>query len=167
MCDLTPVKLLLAAVLAAILVAITIIIGAAIANSSWFEAYKAVLAMLAAAAITAGAAILCGLASSALDTFCACAKSSPKCAGPCGNLSAVLTAAKTVLGIQATACLWAALKAWIPVVGLVVMGVILVALAVELALIISALAFLSQLDSCQQRTPSSPTGPSPPPTGLG
>lgn len=166
MCDLTPVKLWLAAILVAILAAVALIVSAAIVNSSFFEAYNAIWLMLAAAAASAGAALLCGAASSALDAFCACAKGSPKCAGPCGSLSTVLSAAKTVLGIQAMDCLWAALQAWIPVIGQIVMWVIIVALVVEFALIVSALAFLSQLDSCQAPTPKPPTGGGAP-TGPG
>jgi hypothetical protein len=165
MCDLTPVKLWLAAAIAALLVAIAFIIGAAIVNSSFWQAYNAVWLMAAAALAAFGASLLCGSAKSALATFCACAKGSPACAGPCSNLMGVLTASQTVLGILATDCLWAALQAWIPVVGLVVMLVIIAALIVQLALIISAFAFLSQLDSCQTPIPRPPTGPAGPGAG--
>jgi hypothetical protein len=79
----------------------------------------------------------------------------------------VLTAAKVTLGIQATACLWAALQAWIPVYGQGVMWTIIAALAVEFALIITAIAFLNQLDSCQTPPPKDPIGGGPTGTGTG
>jgi hypothetical protein len=164
MCNLTPVKLWLAAVLAAIVATIAIIIGAAIANGSFVEANKSFWGMLAAGVVAFGAVFLCGMASSALNTFCTCAKASPKCAGPCSSLNSVLTAAKVVLGIQATDCLLAAFPALIPIIGQIWMWIIVAALLIQLGLIISAIAFLNQLDSCQNVIP--PTPPTPP-TGTG
>jgi len=162
MCDLSPVRNWLIATLVAIFAAIAIIIGAAIANGSWWYAWTAPIGMLAAAGATGLAIIFCGRALSALDTFCKCAGSS--CAGPCGNLRSVLIAANVVLGIQATTCLGAAAAAWIPVAGQVVMWIIIGALVIQAGLIISAFAFMSQLATCQSPSapPSPPTRPRPP-----
>ena len=160
MCDLSPVRNWLIATLVAIFAAVAIIVGAAIANGSWWYAWTALFGMLAAAAATGLAILFCGFALSALNTFCACAGS--KCAGPCGNLRNVLIAANVVLGIQATACLAAALVAWIPVAGQPVMWIIIGALLIQTILIISAFAFMSQLATCQTSPPVPPTPPSPP-----
>lgn len=157
MCDLTPVRNWLVATLFAIFAVVGIIIAASIANGSFFLAWTAPAFMLAAAAVTGVAILFLALASSALDTFCKCA--GPSCDGPCGNLKNVLAAAKVVLGIQATACLAAALIAWIPVAGLPLMWTILGALVVQAALIISAFAFLSQLSRCQLAPMGAPPAP--------
>lgn len=152
MCDLSPVRNWLIATLIAIFAAVAIIIGAAIANGSWWLAWTAPIGMLAAAGATGLAIISCGQAISALNTFCECA--GPRCAGPCGNLRNVLVAANVVLGIQATTCLAAAAAAWIPVAGQVLMWIIIGALTIQAALIISAFAFMSQLATCQSRLPT-------------
>ena len=138
MCDLSPVRNWLLAMLAAILAAVAIIVGAAIANGSFFVAWTAPAGMLAAAAATGLAILFCGLAASALDVFCNCAGAS--CAGPCGNLKDVLNAVRVMLGIQATACLAAALIAWIPVAGQPLMWIIAGALLIQAALIIRPLS---------------------------
>jgi hypothetical protein len=162
MCDLTPVRNWLIATAAAIFVAVAIIVGAAIANGSWWYAWAAPFGMLAAAGATGLAILFCNRAIAALDTFCACA--GPRCAGPCGNLRRTLVAAGVVLGIQATACLAAAAAAWIPVAGQVVMWTIIGALVIQAALIISAIAFMTQLATCQSAP--APTPPTPPPVGA-
>jgi len=164
MCDLSPVRNWLIATLVAIFAAVAIIVGAAIANASWWYAWTSPIGMAVAAGATGLAIVFCGLAISALDAFCKCAAGSPKCAGPCTNLGNVLQAARIVLGIQATACLWAALAAWIPGAGQGLMWVIIGSLVVQAALIISAMAFLSQLDTCQVKVPPIPDGPGKPPT---
>ena len=157
MCDWTPVRNWLIAVAAAIVVAAATALGAAAAGSSYYYSYLAPFGMLAAAAITGGAILLTSAAIGALDTFCACAGA--KCAGPCGNLRRTLEAARIVLGIQATACLTSAAAAWIPGIGQVPIYVIIGALFVQLALVIGAIAFLTQLSSCQTSTPPPPTSP--------
>ena len=161
MCDISPVRNWLIATLVAIFAAVSIVIGAAIANNIWYLAWTSPIGMALAAGATGLAILFCGLAASALDTFCKCA--GPRCAGPCGNLASVLVAARVVLGIQATACLWAALQAWIPGAGQFLMWIIVGAMLIQAALLISAIAFLSQLSSCQM----APTGPTGPPTGAG
>jgi hypothetical protein len=75
----------------------------------------------------------------------------------------VLTAAAAVLGIQLTACLLTAAYAWIPGVAQPSMWIILGSLFIQAALIVSAIAFLSDLNACA--TP--PTPPRPPGTGKG
>jgi hypothetical protein len=165
-CDPTPVRDWLIATAIAILAAAAIVVGAAIANSSWWYAWTAPLAMLAAAAATSLAMFFCNRAVAALDTFCACAGS--RCAGPCGNLRRTLVAAGVVLGIQATACLYAAAAAWIPVAGQVVMWTIIGTLVIQAALIMSAIAFMAQLATCQSApAPTPPMTPMPPTAPIG
>lgn len=136
---------------AAIVVAAALALGAAAVNPSYWYSWLAPIGMLAAAAVTGGAVLLCTGAIGALDSFCACA--GPKCAGQCGNLRRTLEAARIVLGIQATACLTAALSAWIPGIGAVPIWVIIGALVIQLALIVGAVAFMTQLASCQTTQP--------------
>lgn len=154
MCDPTPIRNWLVGILAAILVAIGLIVVAAVANGSFWLAWTSPGWMLAAAAAAATAVFLCGSALSALDVFCACA--GPKCAGACSNMRNTLNAARVVLGIQATTCLAAALVAWIPVGGQVLMWTIVGALVIQTALIISAIAFYAQLTACNALTPGGP-----------
>ncbi len=164
MCDSTPVRNWLIAALVAVFAAVAIIIGAAIANGSWWYAWTSPIGMLAAAGVTGLALVFVNRAIAALDAFCACAGAA--CAGPCRNLRAVLVAAAAVLGIQAVACLAAALVAWIPIAGQPVMWIISGALLIQAALIISAFVFMSQLATCQTATPPVPPpgGPGKPPT---
>lgn len=147
MCDSTPVRNWLIGTLVAIVAVAAIVIGAAIANGSWWYTYLSPFGMLVAAGVTAGAILLVGAAQSALTTFCTCA--GPACAGPCSNLGSVLTAVKVVLGIQATACLAVALYAWVPLAAQPAQWAIIGSLIAEAALIISALVFFSQLATCQ------------------
>jgi hypothetical protein len=166
MCDLSQVRNWLIATLIAIGAAIAIIVGAAFAKGSWWSAWTSPIGMLLAAGAAGLAIILCGQALSALDTFCKCA--GPRCAGPCGNLRNVLVAANVVLGIQAAACLGAALTALVPVVGDTVMWIIIGALVIQAALIISAFAFMSQLATCQlSPSPSGGAGQTPGTTPAG
>jgi hypothetical protein len=161
MCDLTPLRNWLIATAVSIFAAVAIVVGAAIANGSWWYAWTAPLGMLAAAGAAGLAMLFCSRAVAALDTFCACAGS--RCAGPCGNLRNTLVATGVVLGIQATACLSAAAAAWIPVAGQVVMWTIIGALMIQAALIISAIAFMAQLATCQSEpTPTQPMPPTAP-----
>jgi hypothetical protein len=146
MCDPGPLRNWLIGVAAAIFVAVAIIVGAAVANGSWWYTYLSPFGMLAAAAATGGAILICSQALSALDALCNC--TGPKCAGQCANLRNTLRAAMVVLGIQATACLSVAIYAWIPGAAQPAQWAIIGALVIQAALIISAIAFLVQLSSC-------------------
>jgi hypothetical protein len=157
MCDPTPLRNWLIACVAAIFVAAATIIGAAIANGSWWYTYLSPIGMLVAAGLTLAAMGACAMAISALDTYCACLGA--RCAGQCGNLRTTLRAALTVLGIQATACATVAAYAWIPGAANPAQWVIIGSLFVQAALIISAIAFVASLVACG--TPP----PAPPPTG--
>jgi hypothetical protein len=157
MCDPGPLRNWLIGLAAAIAVAVAIIIGAAVANGSWWYTYLSPVGMLVAAAATGGAILLCGQALSALDMFCNC--TGPKCAGQCSNLRNTLQAAKIVLGIQAVACLTVAAYAWIPGAAQPAQWAIIGALLIQIALIISAIAFMAQLSSCgTARPPAASSG---------
>ena len=156
MCDPTPIRNWLLAIVAAIVVAIALIIAAAVTNGSFWLAWQSPGWMAGAFAATALAALFCGFAIDALDVFCKCAGS--KCSGECANMRNTLNAARVVLGIQALACLYAALQAWIPIYGLGVMIAIGAALVIQLGLIASAIFFFSALERCNNL---------PPPTGSG
>ena len=155
MCDPTSVRNWLIALLGAILLAVAIIAGAAIANGSYWYTYLSPFGMLAAAAATGGAILICGQALSALDALSQC--TGPKCAGQCANLRNTLQAARVVLGIQATACVTVAAYAWIPGAAQPAQWTIIGALIVEAALIISAIVFFANVSSCA--TTSIPKGP--------
>lgn len=157
MCDPTPVRNWLIACFVGILAAVATIVGAAIANGSWWYTYLSPIGMLVAAGLTGAAIGACAMALSALDTVCACA--GDRCSGPCNNLRNVLRAAMTVLGIQVTACLTVAAYAWIPGAANPAQWVIIGALIVQSALIISAIAFYDQLSGCTARPPAPPPAP--------
>jgi hypothetical protein len=156
-CDPTPTRNWLIACAAAIVVAAATIIGAAIANGSYWYTYLSPIGMLVAAGLTGAAMGACAMALSALDTFCACAGA--KCSGQCANMRNTLRAGLTVLGIQATACLTVAAYAWIPGAANPAQWVIIGALIVESALIIGAIAFYSSLAACATSAPAPPTPP--------
>ena len=166
MCDPTPVRNWMIACAVAVLVAAAIVIGAAIANGSWWYTYLSPIGMLVAAAATGGAMVLCSQALSALDTYCACI--GRRCDGACNNLRTTLRAAMTVLGIQATACLTVAAYAWIPGAANPAQWVIIGSLIVEAALIISAIAFYNALVACGSAStaPKPPAPPGMPPIGA-
>jgi hypothetical protein len=126
---------------------VLIIIGAAVANSSFYYAFTAPVGMIVAAAVTGIALFCCNQAIDALNAFCECA--GRKCAGQCGNIKNTLVAMAAVLGIQVTACLIAAATAWVVVIGQAPMYVILGAFLIQIFLGIFALYFLSQLGNCQ------------------
>jgi len=161
MCDLSPLRNWLIACAVAIAAAIATIIGAAVANVSWYT-YLSPIGMLVAAAFTGAAILACGMAISALDTFCACA--GPRCTGQCNNMRTTLKAAMTVLGIQATACLTVAAYAWIPGAANPAQWVIIGALIIEAALIITVLGFFGALTACS--TPVGSGGGAGPGTGT-
>lgn len=151
----------------AIFAAAAIVIGAAIANGSWWYTYLSPIGMLVAAAATGGAIVLCSQALSALDTYCACLGG--RCDGACNNLRATLRAAMTVLGIQATACLTVAAYAWIPGAANPAQWVIIGSMFVQAALIIGAIAFYNALVTCGLPSTRPPRPPAPsgtPPIGT-
>jgi hypothetical protein len=167
-CDPTPIRNWLIACAAAIVVAVATIIGAAIANGSYWYTYLSPIGMLVAAGFTGAAMGACAMALSALDTFCACAGA--KCGGQCANMRNTLRAGLTVLGIQATACLTVAAYAWIPGAANPAQWVIIGALIVESALIIGAIAFYSSLAACTASAlapPTPPMTPAPPTAPIG
>jgi hypothetical protein len=147
MCDWTPVRNWLIAVLLAIVAAAAIVVGAAVANGSIMYAYLSPVAMGFAAAASAGAVVLCTAAVSALDTFVACAGT--RCKGAADNLRNIINAARVVLGIQALACLMIAVIAWIPIAPQPVMWAIIGALVVQVPLIVGAFGFFVPLTTCQ------------------
>jgi len=157
MCDWTPVRNWLLATLAAVFSAAATVLVAAVLNGSWWYAYLSTVAMLIAAGFAYLAVGGCALAKSALTTFCTCA--GPNCQGPCNNLANVILGAIAVLGIQGAACLLAIAPAWVPGAGQTPMYVIIGALLIEAALIISAFAFFAQLTSCQKPFVPPPDGP--------
>ncbi|MBL8324042.1 MAG: hypothetical protein JNJ89_03690 [Rubrivivax sp.] len=159
MCDPTPIRNWMIACAVAIIAAAAIVVGAAIANGSWWYTYLSPIGMLAAAGATSLAMVFCSQALSALDTYCACV--GPRCAGACDNLRNVLRAAMTVLGIQATACLTVAAYAWIPGAANPAQWVIIGSMLVQAALIISAIAFYSALAACGASPPAPPGPPAP------
>jgi len=151
MCDATPVINWLQALIAAI-VGTLALLGVAVAyNGSILGAWMAPAWMLGAAGATAFAILLCGRALSALDTVCACLK--PRCAGDCRNVRAAINAIRTVLSIQATACLAAALTAWIPWFGQSSIYAIGGALISQVPLVISAIVLVGRLQRCADVTP--------------
>lgn len=154
MCDPGPLRNWLIAIAAAIFVAVAIIVGAAVANGSWWYTYLSPIGMLVAAAATGAAILLCGAALSALTTLCNC--TGARCAGQCANLRNTLNAAMVVLGIQAIACLTVALYAWIPGAAQPAQWAIIGALIVLAGLIISAIFFMAQLSSCAAPKPPPP-----------
>jgi hypothetical protein len=149
MCDTSPLKNWLYAIAAAILAAIASIVMAAILNGSFWLAWTSPVAMLAAAAASFLGATFCNSALDALEVLCRC--TGDRCFGQCNNLRNILRAAAGVLGIQGTACLGAAAAAWIPYVGQPVMWIIIGALTIQFALIISAIAFMARMDECATR----------------
>lgn len=163
MCDPTPIRNWMIACAVAIVAAAAIVVGAAIANASWWLTYLSPIGMLAAAGATGLAMVFCSQALSALDTYCACVGA--RCAGACDNLRNTLRAAMTVLGIQATACLTVAAYAWVPAAANPAQWVIIGSLLVQAALIIAAIAFYGALAACGAATapPSNPPGPPRPP----
>src|SRR5262249_36784883 len=138
------------AIVATIFAAVATIVGAAVANASWWYTYLAPAGMLVAAGLTGLAIVFCGLAAGALDTLCAC--TSKRCTGQCSNMRNLLIAARVVLGIQLTACLAVALYAWIPGAAQPAMSVIIGSLVIQAALIISAFPFFASLASCAKPT---------------
>jgi len=166
MCDTTALRNWLLGIAAAIVAAIAFIVIAAVTNGSFWLAWQSPGWMLAAAAATGVAIFLCGKAMDALDEVCSCLRG--KCADQCSNIRNVLNAAKVVLGIQATACLLTAAYAWIPWGAQPSMWVIVGALFIQAALIISAIAFLNQLNDCAKSS-AEPPGSFPPgqPSGPG
>lgn len=163
MCDLSALRNWLIACVVAIIAAAAVIVGAAIANGSYWYTYLSPIGMLVAAAFTGAAIGACAMALSALDTFCMCVGT--RCNGPCSNMRTTLKAATAVLGIQAVACLTVAAYSWIPGAAQPAQWVIIGALIIQAALIFGAMSFFSDLTNCQ-RAPA-PEGPATPSAGSG
>jgi hypothetical protein len=145
--DLAPVPECLLATAGGILTALVILVEAAIAGGSWWNAWTVPLAMLAAAAAAGLATLFCHRAIAVLEAFsCPCARS--RCAGLRGHLRNTQVATALVLGIEATACLAAATAGWVPVAAPALMWTITAALAMQGALIAPALAFVARLAAC-------------------
>ena len=158
MCDTTPLKLWLLAILAMILLSAGLVLGAAIANLSLFQISNSPWLIGAAGGAALIGSILCGVAISALDAVCTCAGA--KCAGECSNLRNNIKAVGVVLGIQAVACLVIVIPSLIFIAGTVPMWVILATLFLQAALIISAIFFIDMLDKCVNApAPPSSGGP--------
>jgi hypothetical protein len=162
-CDLSAVRNWLIACVVAIFAAVATIVGAAIANGSYWYTYLSPAGMVVAALFTGAAVGACAMALSALDTFCVCAGT--RCNGPCNNMRTTLKAATTVLGIQAVACLTVAAYSWIPGAAQPAQWVIIGALVIQAALIVGAMSFFNDLTNCQRS--SAPDGAPTPPTGRG
>jgi hypothetical protein len=149
MCDSSAVRNWFLAIAAMIIVAGVIVLVAIGFNTSVIKAEQATAFMVAAFFAIGIPILFCTFARSALTTYCACAAAFPACKSACSSVGALLTAVQTVLGIQATACLTAALVAWIPFVGTGPMLVIFGAMISEVGLLIGGIALLLQLSSCQ------------------
>ena len=156
MCNPIPIRNWLIACGALILVAVAVIVGAAIANGSYWYTYLSPIGMLVAAGFTGAAMGACAMALSTLDAFCACV--GKRCGGQCANLRTTLRAVLTVLGIQATACLTVAAYAWVPGAANPAQWVIIAALIILFALITSAIAFYSSLTTCAAPPAPAPAG---------
>jgi hypothetical protein len=150
LCDPGPFRAWLSGASAAIIAAIALIIAAAVLNASFWAAGGSPIVMLAAAASAYIAVGLLSQAISRLNELCACLSESGggSCSGSCQNLRTNLDAIRIVVGIQASACVAAAGIAWIPWAGAAPMAVILGALVVNAALLVSAMAFWVQLENC-------------------
>lgn len=162
MCDSSAVRNWFLAITGMIIVSAAIVIVAIGLNTSVVEAEHATGAMVAAFLAVGLAILFCTFARTALNTYCACTAAFPACKSACSSVSALLTAVQTVLGIEAAACLAAALWAWVPFLGIGPMLIIFGAMIAEVGVIIGGIALLLQLFSCQGPMIPKPTG-----TGTG
>jgi hypothetical protein len=162
MCDPTPLRNWLAAILTFILLAVAAIVAASITNGSFFLAWMSPGWMLAAAGLTGLAIFACNQALSALDDYCRCV--GERCAGQCYSLRNLLRGIAVVLGAQAAACLGVAGYAWIPWAAQPSMWMIVGALMAQFALIVSGIVFYVRLLECGQRQPAEPKTPTGPVT---
>jgi hypothetical protein len=147
MCDPTPIRNWLIALVAALVLAVAAIVVAIVTNGSIVLAWMSPGWMFGAAALTGGGIVACIFATMALDTFCKCAGT--RCEGACGNMRRLILAIQLVLGIQALACITVGLISWIPFAPQPLMWVIEGALVAQLLLVISLFPFYSSLTSCQ------------------
>jgi hypothetical protein len=136
-------------------------------NGSIVATEHAPAVMLAALVVTGIGILCCTLARTALNTYCACAAAFPACKSACSSVGALLTGVQAVLGIEAVACLTAALWAYIPFLGIGPMLVIFGTMIAEFILILGAILLLSQLFSCQGKIPPPPSSPGPGPAPKG
>jgi hypothetical protein len=146
MCDPYPLRNWLLAIAAAILSAAVTVIAAAILNGSFWLVYLSPIWMLSAAVFTGLAIVFCGQAMDTLNVLCTCMRE--LCAGQCNNMRNVLNGARTVLGIQAFACLTVAVFAWFPYAAQPAMWAIIGALFFQVVLIAGAIASFSSLANC-------------------
>lgn len=153
-CDPRPVERWLHAGNGLTAASLGFVIGAAVANNSFFGAVGSPGLMLGAAAAAAGAAGALGAAAGAAETYCRCLAGS--CSGECANLTNALKGSAAVRGIQATARAAAAGIACIPWAGAAPMYVIAGALALEIGVLTIANLFLRNLKACGDRTHSAP-----------
>lgn len=149
MCDPIPLRNWLIVIAAVITAAVVTIVGAAIANGSYWYVFLSPFGMLVAAGLTGLAAFFCSNAIGIVDSLNTCTHSD--CAMQCNNMRNTLEGSRVVLGIQATACLTVAAYAWIPNAAEPAMWVIIGTLIVQFGLIISAIAFFNNLAMCVRK----------------
>jgi hypothetical protein len=145
MCNPNPLRNWLIAIAGTITTAASMI-GVAIALNGSPKPYLAPAFMFTAAGFTGLAVLWCGFAINALNVLDAC--TGKRCIGQSGNIRRVLIAAGTILGIQATACGIVALVSAVPFLSQPAMWVIFGALLVQVALILTAIAFFNNLATC-------------------
>ncbi|HMH50791.1 MAG TPA: hypothetical protein VK548_11205 [Candidatus Acidoferrum sp.] len=146
MCNPVPVRNWLIAILAAIFLALATIVGAAIANGSWFYTYLSPGGMALAGLFSFLATLFCYYAIDAVDELSRCTGS--RCEGESTTLRSVIAGVRIVLGIQTAACVAVAAYAWIPGAAQPAMWVIIGTLALQTALIIGAIYSYDKLATC-------------------
>lgn len=156
MCDHGPINAFLAAAVGLLLAAVTTIIVAAIANASILGAFASPGLMVLAGLLSLAALVLLNLAKGRAYDYVVCMSEDLngkqlKCDGQYTNFNRNILAVITVVGIQTAACFSAAVYAWIPGVAQPSMWTIIAALILQVALILSLLAFWAALRDCLNR----------------
>jgi hypothetical protein len=152
MCDLNAVIGLLGSAAGMIAGAIAAIAIAAALNNSFWAAGGAPVPMGVAAGLSAAAAAALVAAKQLVSDYFQCMGAPPECLAHFSNLQNVLDGLITVLGIQAIASGVAAASAWIPWVGAIPMYAIAGALAVQVVIIPTTVAYASDLISCADQS---------------
>ncbi len=147
MCSMTNLNIWLGIALAFLLGSAGLVIAAIAVNSSIVGAFASQGLMDAAGIVATLAVIALATALITLISFCKCLKG--RCAGQCSNLRNVILAAMTVLAIQAVLCFLPAGASMYAILG---------AMVVQVALIISAIAFGVSLSNCAESAGGSPAG---------
>ncbi len=152
-CDLGPAIRWLWAALGAAVGSAGAVAVAAVLNGSFWKAYLSPVPMLLAAGLAALAGIFLNRALEELNNWWSCVQSSCPgavrgCSGGLENIRTNIRSLQVVLGIQASSAAGAAAYAWIPGAAQPAMWAILGALVVQIALIVSLIAFLASLASC-------------------